>query len=328
MDRDLVSVVIPSFNHRPYIGAAIESVFAQGYSPVELIVVDDGSVDGSAAWVAEKYGSRVGTIISRPNRGAHAAINEGIEKARGKFVAILNSDDVYAPGRLSRLVDAANAENLDIAFSDVWFLDEKGVDLKTDKVARAHAKAMNEIASLGIEEALLRRNFVLTTSNFFIRREAFARVGGFRGFKLCHDWDFLLRAIGHCKFGRVAEPLLGYRWHGRNTITRADKAQLAAERALVYLSYLLGRGGSGEALSEDFIFQAEPFEPLAVAWLLAEARRIGIDALIAQAEKSELHPRMTEAFERNGLPFAGDLSVRRLKKKMRGRWKSWFGREP
>lgn len=320
----MISVIIPSFNHRPFIGAAIESVLAQNHPPDEVIVVDDGSTDGSASWIAERYGGKIEKIISRPNQGAHAAINEGIEQARGKFVSILNSDDVYASNRLSMLMAAANADDLDIVFSDIQFLDGNGSALSDHKIAKAYARTLNAIGSLKIEEALVRQNFVVTTSNLFIRRNVFDRIGRFRGFKLCHDWDFLLRATGNCKFGRIAKPLLGYRRHDRNTISHATEAQLSAENALVYLSYLLNRNPGGNAVTEDFIFQAEPFEPLAIAWLLTESRRIGLDRLILEAEKSELHTRMAKVFNRNGLSGDEHLSTRRLKRKIRGRVRTWI----
>lgn len=313
---ELISVVIPSFNHRPFVGAAIESVFAQTYSPLEVIVVDDGSSDGSASWIAENYGNRV-KLMAGPHRGAHAAINAGIESAQGEYTAILNSDDIYAPGRLAALAGAAERDRLDIAFSDVWFIDRTGKSIPGHKAAKGYRENLKKIARLPVEQALLLQNFTIASSNLLVRRDLFARVGMFRGLRLCHDWDFLLRCIGSSRIARVAEPLLGYRLHRGNTIANAEPWLASAECALVYLNFLLGRGTGASAAAESFVFQAEEFEPLTVGWMLAEARRVGLDRLYQEAEAGALHRRLRAEFERNGFSFAERLSPRRMKKKMK-----------
>jgi glycosyltransferase involved in cell wall biosynthesis len=317
----LVSVVIPSFNHRAFVGAAIESVLAQSYSPLELIVVDDGSTDGSAAWIEQNYGGKIKKLIAAPHRGAHAAINEGIRNAAGRYVAILNSDDVYAPERIAKLVGAAESGGFDLVFSDVEFIGETGKPIPRHKAALGYKKALDRLARLPIEEALLRQNFTIASSNLLARREVFEHVGMFRGFKLCHDWDFLLRCIGRAKIARVPEPLLGYRLHRGNTISGAEPWLAPAECALVYVSYFLEKDAASSAPA-GFLFDAEPFEPLIVGWMLAEARRVGLEQLIVEAEAGGLHRRLQADFERNGFGFAARLSPRRMKKKMSGGWRA------
>jgi glycosyltransferase involved in cell wall biosynthesis len=322
VDEKLVSVVIPSFNHRAFVGAAIESVLAQSYSPIELIVVDDGSTDGSPEWIEQNYSGKIKKMVDAPHRGAHAAINEGIQNARGTYTAILNSDDVYAPERIAKLVGAAESGDFDVVFSDVEFIDDTGKPAPRHKSAVGYRKALEKLAPLPIEEALLRQNFTIASSNLLVRREVFDRIGVFRGFKLCHDWDFLLRCIGRAKIGRVVEPLLDYRLHRGNTISNAEPWLASAECALVYLSYFLER--AGPSAPADFLLDAEPFEPLAIGWMLAEARRIGLDRLIAEAETGTLHRRLQADFERNGFGFAARLSPRRIKKKITGGLRAWL----
>src|SRR5687768_9931393 len=96
-----VSVVIPVYNRAKYVGETIESVLSQTYQDFELIVVDDGSTDGSRK-VLESFGNRV-TVLEHPNRenrGQSAAINRGLAAARGEFVGMLDSDDLWLPRKL------------------------------------------------------------------------------------------------------------------------------------------------------------------------------------------------------------------------------------
>ena len=101
----LVSVVMPVFNGEAHLAEAIESVLAQSYRPVQLIVVDDGSTDASAS-IATRYASSDVCLIQQPNRGTGAARNAGIERARGELLAHLDADDLWLPGNLERLVEA------------------------------------------------------------------------------------------------------------------------------------------------------------------------------------------------------------------------------
>ncbi len=100
--RNLVSVVIPNFNHARYIGDAIRSVLAQEYPHFEIIVVDDGSTDDRRAVVVE-FGNLV-QYIWQENQGLSAARNTGIRAARGSFVGVLDADDLYEPNFMGVLV--------------------------------------------------------------------------------------------------------------------------------------------------------------------------------------------------------------------------------
>lgn len=100
--QPLVSVIMPAYNARPYIGEAIRSVLTQDYPNVELIVVDDGSRDGTAE-EARAFGERV-RVFQRSNGGAAAARNFGLTQARGELIAFLDADDIWLPGKLSAQV--------------------------------------------------------------------------------------------------------------------------------------------------------------------------------------------------------------------------------
>jgi glycosyltransferase involved in cell wall biosynthesis len=111
--HDRVSVVIPLYNHQNYIEKAINSALEQTARPVEVIVIDDGSYDQSAA-IARSMSLKDSRIRfwSRANRGAHETINEGIRNSVGEFVAILDSDDIYHPQRLEILIKELDSNDL------------------------------------------------------------------------------------------------------------------------------------------------------------------------------------------------------------------------
>src|SRR5437763_7325366 len=115
MTNSLVSVMIGVYNARPYLAEAIESVFAQSYRPLELIVVDDGSDDGSDE-VALSYGQAL-KYIRQERQGNGAARNSAVAQAAGAFFAFLDADDRFVPDKLERQMAALAADpDLDIVF--------------------------------------------------------------------------------------------------------------------------------------------------------------------------------------------------------------------
>lgn len=110
-----VSVIVPAYNAGKYLGECLDSILSQSYRETEIIVVDDGSTDNTAA-VADGYAvadSRL-RIIRTPNRGVSAARNTGIETATGEWIMFADSDDALLPGAIEALVGTAVAENVEI----------------------------------------------------------------------------------------------------------------------------------------------------------------------------------------------------------------------
>jgi glycosyltransferase involved in cell wall biosynthesis len=220
-------VVIPLYNHARFIEAAIGSVLRQGPILRELIVVDDGSTDDSAT-TARRLAEADPRIVfwSQPNRGAHAAINAGIQRASGELIGILNSDDVYAPRRLELLAAALDAEPaVDLAASAISFIDAAG-----RAVSNAWYVAALEFydRNRDMAVALVNGNFLMTTSNYLARRRLFDQIGMFAPLRYAHDLDFALRVLAEGrKIWLVREPLLQYRLHSSNTISEAhDRVRL------------------------------------------------------------------------------------------------------
>jgi len=233
-----VSVVVPLYNHARYVAEAARSALAQGPLLREVIVVDDGSTDGSAEALRAACGDDPRLVLwSQPNRGAHAAINAGLLRATGEVLAILNSDDVYAPSRLDRLVSALDSDaGADLAATGLRFMDDDGAPAANPwhEEAVAFHRASSDLGA-----ALVNGNFVMTTSNLVFRRGLLDRIGMFAPLRYAHDLDFMLRALARgSRFALLLdEPLLTYRVHATNTI-KEDHGAVRMEWAAVAAAYL------------------------------------------------------------------------------------------
>jgi glycosyltransferase involved in cell wall biosynthesis len=203
-----VSVVIPSFNGERYLGEAIRSALDQSLPPLEVIVVDDGSTDGSAA-VAISFGARV-RLIRQPNRGSAAARNAGFFAAKGSWIALLDQDDLWHPDKLARQCLAVRdaADDVVCVITDLDIFGEDGFR----KVRRA-----DPIALEGKFVVNMLLDWVATPSCAMVRADV-ARVVLFPEGIHNDDQHFFLLLRRRGRFLHVAEPLARYRrWSGQMT---------------------------------------------------------------------------------------------------------------
>lgn len=224
-----VSVVMPCFNHAPFVADAIRSVLGQTLVDLELIVIDDASTDTTPDVIRGFSDPRMAVEIAARNRGAHATINAGLARARGTYLTVINSDDVFMPTRLARLVETIEATRADVLGTDVALIGRDGVEITRPEHywltwfggLKAH---LAEHADL--RRTLLRGNVFLTTSNLFFTREAFRRVGPFEDARYTHDYAFALRAVALGLDVRMSldQKTLAYRLHGGNTILESPVA--------------------------------------------------------------------------------------------------------
>jgi glycosyltransferase involved in cell wall biosynthesis len=233
-----VSVVIPSYNHARFVAEAIESVLAQSHPELELVVVDDGSTDGSQEIIAKSLERASGVravYLEQKNEGAHHAIARGVASTSGEIVTILNSDDRYRPERLARILAELPSRGDFLAFSLVHLIDATGDPMHPDtETARGYRHALYEASRCPtVGFGLLRNNFAVTTGNLVFSRTLYEKIGGFRSYRLAHDWDFLLRSLLHVEPILVPEPLLDYRTHGNNTRTQLQDVVQQEGRAIL-----------------------------------------------------------------------------------------------
>jgi glycosyltransferase involved in cell wall biosynthesis len=239
----IVSVIIPSYNHANYIAKAVQSVLNQMLGDLELIVVDDGSSDQSMQVLSTFSDPRL-KIYSQSNQGAHAAINRGLELATGEYLTILNSDDMYYPQRLEKLVGTLKKyPGVGMIGSYIHVIDQVGNSLGIKHgyhdlspwVLPHPEKSFRNGADLKL--VLLTENYWATTSNYLFRQSCFKQVGSFRPLRYAHDWDFALRMAGITELLMVPEPLLYYRVHQTNTI-RENRSALIYENCWILAFHL------------------------------------------------------------------------------------------
>ncbi len=260
-----VSVIIPSYNHKNYILKAIDSVLEQTYKNFELIVIDDGSTDNSIEIIEAVKDNRI-NILTQPNRGAHAAINRGLEIATGDYIAILNSDDLFQDNRLDLVLGKMIEENADFASTWIDVIDEygrsKGIKM-TWKNMQPWSPEVTINKSNELEnyyENLIFSNFISTTSNMIFKRSVIDAGYRMRGFKFVHDWDFALRVASKFYCIVVEEPLLKYRSHQSNTIKSAKKEMLY--EIMLLLASNINIIGSKLIKHDSYVSQAESLSRL------------------------------------------------------------------
>jgi glycosyltransferase involved in cell wall biosynthesis len=229
-----ISVIIPSHNHAAFIGTAVQSIFSQSCTDFELIVVDDGSTDNSLEVLSGFNDPRL-IVLTQPNQGAHAAINRGLHTATSKFLTILNSDDLYYPLRLEKMLDVLKADQqVGLVGSYIDIIDQNGKSLGTKHGYQdcfpwlLDAPERSFRSGTDLHKALLTENYWSTTSNFTFSRQWFDVVGEFRPLRYTHDWDFSLRMAKMARMVLLPEVLMHYRIHATNTI-REDLAAMIFE---------------------------------------------------------------------------------------------------
>jgi glycosyltransferase involved in cell wall biosynthesis len=208
--RNSVSVVIPTYNYGCFISEAIESVLAQTYQIDEIIVVDDGSTDGTESLV-RAFGESV-RYVKQQNAGVGAARNRGVENASGDLIAFLDADDMWLPEKIEKQVAKFSADS-ELGLVHCGMREFNGDTGDTLKIYLEGSEGL--IAS---ELALFESPVIYVSGSIWVvRRDVFWSVGGFDT-RLTNgeDWEFCLRVARKYKVGFVPEALVNYRNHGAN----------------------------------------------------------------------------------------------------------------
>lgn len=216
----LVSVYITNYNYERFIRASIESVLAQSLQDFELIIIDDGSKDGSRAIIEEYREHEKVTIIYQQNKGLNITNNVAMRVAKGKYLMRLDADDYLVPEALEKMTALLEADdNLGLVFPDYYYVDADG--------------------NITGEER--RHNFEKEVSLYdqpahgactIIRLAFLKKIGGYNESFTCQDgYDLWLKFIIHYSVMNINEPLFYYRRHGSNLTTNEERI-LETRRAI------------------------------------------------------------------------------------------------
>jgi len=260
-----VTVVVPAFNAAPFLGVTLEALQTQTTVPEQIIVVDDGSTDDTAA-IAEQMGVR---LIRQDQQGPGAARNRGLEVAETEFVAFCDADDWYVPDKLERAVDILQKLGASCAATDAWIVK--------DDCVQGRKNENRPVPGVLTLEFLLRGNPIVCSS-VVARREAVLNAGGFDespDLIATEDYDLWLRMAIKEPIAYSPRPMTFYRVHS---------ASLSANtRFLRGVEHILARMAEqyvGEAHFQNLIMRRRADVRLDLAWDLlgtgehAEARKL------------------------------------------------------
>lgn len=239
-----VSIIIPTYNSEKYIAQALDSVFNQSYSNLEVILIDDASRD-STIEIARCFGDRRLRIFeNKQNRGVSYGRNFGIRQAQGKWIALLDSDDWYAPNRLEKLITLGEADDVDLIADDLWLINEEQTQHWSTLLSECPKIKFPEIAlidpvnfvisdrlssinakrtwSLGYTKPMIKREFLLKHQIWYDEN---LRVG--------EDFSLYLECLRHqARFYLVNQPYYYYRTRTTSLSTRKPTAYLAESCAI------------------------------------------------------------------------------------------------
>jgi glycosyltransferase involved in cell wall biosynthesis len=271
-NRPLISVIVPAYNASATIAEAVGSAVDQGYEPMEVIVVDDGSSDDTGA-IAESLGGAV-RVLRIPHQGRAAARNTALRASRGELIALLDADDVWLPGKLERQASVMSAHpEVDVTYCGV----KSGFDTGDERPPFPASSTVDMTRALLLHPSAI----FASQSSLLVRREAIARVGDYHpALSPVEDLDYVLRLSLTARFMPIHQTLVTYRSRAATSeeiqraatstfeVLRSFFAQPAAQRYVP----LRGRAHGRSAIVFAGMFLQAGDVPRAVEWSLRAVR--------------------------------------------------------
>lgn len=258
-----VSVIVPAYNRASLLGEAIASVLAQSFADFEILIVDDGSTDDTERVVHEFVDSRI-IYLKQENKGRSCARNAALDISRGRFIAFLDSDDLYLPGKLAMQVEYLDSHpHIDMLYTSAYCIDSSGNVLDERYSASVSGRIYRSIAFF--------RPVTITLPTVMARRELFDKVGKFdENMYRFEDTDMWRRIskIAHIE----ALPMYSckLRTHSDNSLSSQDPDQIIAAidyyaRKVAHEDSLMGAWVLRSGLGALYYYYARAFQTVP-AW--------------------------------------------------------------
>jgi glycosyltransferase involved in cell wall biosynthesis len=214
---------MPSYNHEKYISEAIESVLNQTFADFELIITDDASVDRSKEIIQAyaKKDDRIRAYYHNENKGIAKTMNDGLEAAKGKFIALFSSDDVWVENKLEKQLQVLSETEDLVVWSEGLVIDASRVP--TGELFTKKHGALDRRKSGNIFNELLKGNYICGQS-VILKRENVKDIKFDEQLKYLNDYKFMVELARRYEFYFIQEPLAMYRIHGKNsTLSNKDE---------------------------------------------------------------------------------------------------------
>lgn len=266
-----VTVVVPAFNAAPFLGVTLEALLSQTTVPEQIIVVDDGSTDGTAA-LAEQMGVRV---IQQDQKGPGAARNRGIEAADTEFIAFCDADDWYVPDKLERALGMLEKLGAACAATDAWVV-------RDDRV-QGRKNEHRPVPGVLTLEFLLRGNPIVCSS-VVARRDAVINAGSFNESPeliATEDYDLWLRMAVNEPIAYTPRPMTFYRVHAASL-----SANTRFLRGIEHILSRISEQHQGEAHFQNLIKRRRADVRLDLAWdMMSDGEYVQARQLIKEAQQ-------------------------------------------
>lgn len=290
MPDPVISVIIPCYNQAHFLPQALDSVLAQTYPHVEVIIVDDGSPDDVAAAAAPYLTDPRIHLVGQPNSGVSAARNRGVAESSGAYVQFLDADDWLHSEKLARQVSVLEADH-SLSFTYCDFIPVVNGEEILDGWQASHVPGTDEpdlFDTLWISNRM-------TLASVLLRRQAFECAGGFASSSLTEDYELWLRlsALGH-RACYIPEKLVYYRTHdmGRSNDGRARTRRVAARTAIA--SRFPERVGLAAEHAREVLEHGEIERDDRIATVMQQLERAEDEADQLQAQLATFEQRLSE----------------------------------
>jgi glycosyltransferase involved in cell wall biosynthesis len=234
-----VSIIMPTYNRGYEIIESIKSVLNQKYKDYELIIINDGGADGVKEITDSFRSDKIKYYKLKKNMGLSGALNAGILRAQGKYIAYLDDDDVYYPEHLEKLINSfKNNPGYDFVYSNAWWCSGE----TRDKSYKEKSRKLLERRPRKFDRQLLFQNNYISTLNIMHKKDCFRKVGLFNeDLEMVMDWEMWMRFAHHFNFYQINDITGEYRFK-TNNMSAADHLTMTFLAVVIRRFYEANRG--------------------------------------------------------------------------------------